>query len=117
MASNESLDSGRDSASAETSDTAVSSVSEDIRLAWNDRLATRTLDDTAFVLLRSKMVSLNEVGTFVWEYFRDGSTIKDAADAVLAEFDTTPSQALRDVRVFVEDLVRRSLLIAVPPPG
>ena len=80
-------------------------------LARNERLATRTLDDTAFILLRSKMVSLNDVGTFVWDHFASPSTVGDATRAVLDEFDTTEAQARPDVRTFVADMLSRSLLV------
>lgn len=78
---------------------------------WNDRVACRTLDGTAFVLLDSRMVSLNEVGTVVWEAFENGCTLNKAIDVIVARFDVIATVAESDVRLFVGDLVQRQLLV------
>ena len=78
---------------------------------WNPKIACRTIEETAFILFKSRMVSLNEVGTFVWEYFREPSSLKDAVAAVSEEFETTPKEATNDVDAFVAQLVERQLLV------
>ena len=45
-------------------------------------MACRTLDGTAFILLASRMVSLNEVGTFIWERFQNAATLEDVVQSV-----------------------------------
>ena len=79
--------------------------------AWNPKVASRTLDDTAFVLLQSSMVSLNDVGTYLWEYFKNGSTIEEAVGAVVSEFDTTEDVARTDIVEFVDSLLNKNLLV------
>lgn len=77
---------------------------------WNPKVATRTLDGTAFVLLNSRMVSLNPVGTCVWDLLRDGSSVHQVAEIIAQEFDTTLRIASRDTAAFVEGLLQRRLL-------
>ena len=91
------------------------SMSEDkpslLSYRWNPRIACRTLEDTAFILHTSKMVSLNEVGTFIWESFKEGAEIKSVVDAVEENFEAPRSQIETDVTSFVEALVERTLLV------
>ena len=84
---------------------------------WNPRVATRTLDDTAFVLLQSRMVSLNEVGTFLWGHYKDTSSLDDAVDAVVENFETTADEARPDVVEFTRELLNKELLVSVEANG
>ena len=79
--------------------------------AWNPKVASRTLDDTAFVLLQSSMVSLNDVGTYLWEHFKKGSTVEEAVTAVVSEFETTNDVAQADIVEFVSSLLNKNLLV------
>ena len=81
------------------------------RFRWNSRIACRTLEETAFILWQSQMVSLNSVGTFVWEQFRNGSSLREIVDAVENEFEASWDRVALDVSGFVEELVERKLLI------
>lgn len=83
------------------------------RLYWNPRVACRTLDETAFILLNSRMVRLNEVGTFIWELYENGSTIDEVVAQVVEEFETTTEQAAADANAFVDELVTKELLIPI----
>jgi hypothetical protein len=82
-------------------------------LKWNPRVACRTLDGTAFILLNSRMLRLNEVGTYIWERFEDGATLDGVVDGVISEFDTTPAKAKADAQAFVKQLVAKEVLIPV----
>ena len=86
-------------------------------LAWNPRVACRTLDETAFILLNSRMVRLNEVGTRIWELFENGSTLDTVVAQIVEEFETSTEQAAEDARVFVSELVEKELLIPVEADG
>lgn len=90
---------------------AKSSVNTAACYAWNPKVASRTLDDTAFVLLQSSMVSLNDVGTYLWEHFKTGSTIGEAVHAVVSEFETTDDVAHTDIVEFVDSLLNKNLLV------
>ncbi len=82
-------------------------------LQWNPRVACRTLDETAFILLNSRMVRLNEVGTFIWELYENGSTVDAVVTEIVEEFETTKERAAEDVNAFVGELVAKELLVPV----
>ena len=54
----------------------------DAPLIWNQRVACRTIKSTAFVYVGGRMVSLNEVGTRIWELFKDGATLASVSAAI-----------------------------------
>ena len=81
------------------------------RYEWNPKVACRTLDGTAFILHNSRMVSLNEVGSRVWELFEHGSTLDAVAQTIADEFEVTPETALADANHFVDELLARELLV------
>lgn len=78
---------------------------------WNPRIATRSLEGTAFVLHSGRMLSLNDVGTRVWELFKDGATLQSVAHVIVDEFEVTAAVAQSDVQRFVADLLERQLLV------
>ena len=82
-------------------------------LKWNPRVACRTLDGTAFILLNSRMLRLNEVGTYIWERFENGATLDKVVDGILEEFETTPKKAKADAAAFVKTLVNKEVLVPV----
>lgn len=90
-------------------------IQSDSIYAWNPQVACRTLEETAFILHESKMMSLNEVGTFIWEQFKTPISLQRVVDAVVEEFDTTPETASRDVHLFCEQLLNRQLLAETKP--
>ncbi|MEK7705052.1 MAG: PqqD family protein [Myxococcota bacterium] len=81
------------------------------RWRWNPRVACRVVEDNAFILLDSRMVSLNEVGTTVWTAFERTATLDDAVQAVATAFDVEESVARADAEAFVHELVTRQMLI------
>lgn len=80
-------------------------------LMWNPRVACRTLDETAFILLNSRMVRLNEVGTRIWELFEKGATLPVVVNGIVQEFETTKKQATLDAQAFVEELITKEMLV------
>ncbi|MDP7038203.1 MAG: PqqD family protein [Myxococcota bacterium] len=78
---------------------------------WNPKVACRTLEGTAFILLNSRMLSLNEVGTFLWGQLEEGASLEHLVGGVLEEFDTDETQAKEDAQVFVNTLIDKELLI------
>lgn len=94
---------------------APTAVTDSLALKWNSKVACRTLEGTAFILLKSRMVSLNEVGTFIWEQFEKGTTIEGVAAQVVKQFETSLDAARTDAREFVRALVEKEMLVPVGP--
>lgn len=77
---------------------------------WECGVASRTLEETAFILCGKRMLQLNRVGTEIWELFCDGSTLDHAVQYVVRRYGLSLEQARVDVQDFVEALMRRNLL-------
>lgn len=90
---------------------AAESVDNQSVLAWNSEAACRTIDGTAFVLLRSRMVSLNSVGSFVWERFEKGAKVGEVVDAVVESFEIDRETALADTIEFIRTLKEKEMLV------
>ena len=54
------------------------------------------------------MVKLNESGAFLWKFFTENHTEEEAVDALLSEYDVEKDVAARDVKGFVEVLMKNS---------
>lgn len=65
----------------------------------------------AFVLLGNRMVSLNEVGTFLWERLERGAEVAELVGEVVDAFETTQARAAADTRAFVRRLVDEAMLV------
>lgn len=80
-------------------------------LRWNPKVSSRTLDGSAVTLLDSRMISFNEVGTFIWECFQHGATLAQVEERVADAFDVSSERAQHDTYAFVANLVARSMLL------
>jgi len=85
--------------------------------AWNPKVATRTLEGTAFVLLEGRMISLNAVGTRIWELCKSGASLPSIVASIIAEFDTVEEIARRDAEAFLAALTERGMLLRRLPAG
>ncbi len=88
------------------------------RVRQSERIATRVVGGKALVVVidRSRLHTLNAVGTFVWERC-DGRTVGELADAVAAHWRIARERALRDVAAFVSELADAGALQVEPQEG
>ena len=56
------------------------------------------------------VITLNEVGAFLWQKLTVDCTVADLVEAVLAEYDVTADVATADVERFVDALREKNLL-------
>ena len=88
--------------------------------AQNPRAAWRVYDGRAVIITPedSRLHTLNEVGTLVWEVADGRTPIREIVVRVCREFDVTAERATADVETFVAELVGRGLLtIGDAPDG
>lgn len=80
--------------------------------------AGRVLDGEAVVVTPSdsKMHTLNEVGTWLWERCDGTRSVADLIDELIDEFDVDEDTAKADVTGFVRALVDRGVLEARDEP-
>ena len=56
------------------------------------------------------IITLNEVGAFLWQKLAADCTVADLVEAILAEYDVTADIATADVERFVASLREKNLL-------
>lgn len=80
-------------------------------IADADVLATQCGDETILLDLRDGVYyGLDGVGTRIWALLRDEISIASLRDAVAAEFDVTPAQCERDIRMLMRELAAKGLV-------
>ena len=83
------------------------------RFKWSPRVASRTLEETAFILNQSQMVSLNPVGTFVWDQLKSTpKSLEELTGLVTEEFEVDSKTAAHDIEEFLKALINESLVVA-----
>lgn len=84
---------------------AIGSEAEHLCVRQDERVAARTLGGKAIVIVidRQQLLTLNEVGTRVWE-LADGRTLGAMAAELSQEFDVDAATALRDAHRLVKEL-------------
>jgi hypothetical protein len=87
--------------------------------AQNPRAAWRVYDGRAVIITPedSRLHTLNEVGTLVWEGADGRTPFAEIVARVCREFDVTPERAAADVDAFVQQLAARGLLSIGPAPS
>ncbi len=83
----------------------------------DDQLVTRTIvEERIIVPIRGHLAdmqaifALNEVADFIWLQLDGTKNLGQIVDAVVQEFSVTPEQAERDLRLFMEELLKESLV-------
>ena len=56
------------------------------------------------------VITLNEVGAFLWKKLAEGATESQLVDALLADYEVEKEVAEKDVRAFIEKLTQAELL-------
>ena len=71
------------------------------------QVASRVVDGTAVIVLADsgEVSMLNSVGTRVWELVDGKRSVRDIANAIIAEYDVTAETAERDVASFMQLLI------------
>ena len=58
------------------------------------------------------MVSLNPVGTFVWDQLKGSSkSLEELTGAVTTEFEVEAATATQDIEQFLRELIQESLVV------
>jgi len=89
-------------------------------LVQNPDTAWQTLDGEAVVVTPadSKLHTLNETATFLWELAERGEyTVAELVERLRAEFEVGPIVARRDACRLAEELVAKGLAVLRDAPG
>lgn len=58
----------------------------------------------------NQIMTLNETGAFLWKLLAAGAEKQDLVDALLKEYDTDESTAVKDVEAFLAQLREKALI-------
>ena len=61
-------------------------------------------------LMFNGLITLNEVGLFLWERLQDDITKDDLLKDVLSEYDVDKETALQDIEEFLESLIQKGIV-------
>lgn len=83
------------------------------------QVATRVVDGSAVIVLADsgEVTVLNPVGTRIWELVDGTRSVGEIADAIQAEFEVLPGDALRDVQEFLQTLADAKAIEVKARPG
>ena len=78
----------------------------------NDNFCVREVGDETVFLTESgtEVLSLNAVGSFVWQQVDGNHSLRDILDLICDEYDVEAEQAETDLRGFVAELADHKLL-------
>lgn len=84
----------------------------------NPDTPARTLDGEAIVITPEDSVlhTLNDTATFIWDRADGTRTLKAIAAEMATVFDVDPETLQKEAVAFVEDAVRRGLMLASDRP-
>lgn len=87
-------------------------ISLDQVVSKDESTASRVLGDEAVVLtpMDSKIHSLNETGTRIWELLADKPTVGEIISQIHREFKVDEEQAKEDVTAFLEELAEKGMI-------
>jgi hypothetical protein len=76
------------------------------------QVGARVVDGEAVIILADsgQVNVLNPVGTRIWELADGARSVRQIAEAIVAEFDVTPEAASQDVTEFLQELVDAGML-------
>lgn len=63
--------------------------------------------------MEDELFTLNETGVFIWERLDGKKSLKDLIDEISQEFDAPVDEISKDVIGFVEELLKRGMLVEV----
>lgn len=84
----------------------------------NPDTPARTIDGEAIVITPadSTLHTLNETATFIWDRADGSRTLEQIAAELIEEFDVEPDALRDDALRFVQDAVRRGLVLVSEAP-
>lgn len=77
-----------------------------------DDFCVRKVGDETVFLTESgnEVLSLNPVGTFVWEQIDGNHTVQDILDIICDEYEVTVEEATADLQNFMAELEKHDLM-------
>ena len=68
------------------------------------------------VLEFNGMITVNEIGAFLWEKLQNEVTFDELVEAVLAEYEVSKEEAAKDIQEFLDALIKGKVLKSEAQP-
>ena len=90
----------------------MTKINLDTRIGRDSKTASRIIDSEAIVLtpLDSKIHSVNEVGTRIWELLAEKPTVEKVLSTICDEFEVDRDIAQKDINEFLNNLIDRGMV-------
>lgn len=87
-------------------------ITPDTTVYPSPKTAYRVIDGEAIILtpLDGRILTLNDTGSRIWELIANKSTVRDVANTICSEFETSVEQSLDDTLSFLGKLAERSMI-------
>ncbi|MEZ4388874.1 MAG: PqqD family protein [Candidatus Krumholzibacteriia bacterium] len=78
----------------------------------NQDFCVRQVGEETVFLAESgdQVLSLNEMGSYIWQQMDGNHTLRDILDIICHEYDVEAAQARQDLQLFVEQLLAEKLI-------
>jgi hypothetical protein len=85
-------------------------------VAKSPKTAWQIIEGEAVLLSMDTKVlrGLNPVGSRIWELIDGQRSLEDIIEVIVQEFDVAATDAARDVRAFIQELLDRGLVSQLP---
>lgn len=96
-------------------------VSIDAIYAPSEDVVARKIEDELIIVplaagigdMEDELFTLNETGVIIWERLDGQKSLKDVVKEISQEFDAPAEKIANDIKGFVEELLRRGMLVEV----
>ncbi len=96
-------------------------ISLDAVYAPSEDVVAREIEDELIIVplvagigdMEDELFTLNETGSVIWERLDGQKNLKDVVEELSAEFDAAAEEITKDVIGFVEELLKRRMLVEV----
>ncbi len=87
--------------------------------ARDQEISWRVIEDEAVLVDRDEgeMLRLNPIATEIWQAIDGKRNLTEIADYICKRFDVKPRKAQKDVRRFVQQLLRREMVKEIAEEG
>jgi hypothetical protein len=87
-------------------------VTNSIKFRPNPDVVTRLVDGETVIMIpmQGKVLSLNEVGSFIWQRIAEGIGLEQLAEGVCSAFEVSSEQASADTAEFISLLKDKHLI-------
>ena len=85
----------------------------------SEKISYRTISDEVVIMTptNSTLHSLNAIGAKIFNYIDGKKTVDDLCALVLAEYDSSLEEVVRDMEAFLNELIEKKIITLTDTPS